>query len=173
MGAENVTATALLSNRTRAMAAGRHSQPGWPERRERTVAGGWGPRPARGTLQSCSAASVVDPVEPLGSCALRLRPVPPPRWAEWAGVRRAQGRLWVAWVPQQSMLPLRVAISGQLSRPTGSPGRTRNAVRRRGRVRRARDGAPLLPLRPRRGPGTRVPRELRTNTFASMHPVQV
>jgi hypothetical protein len=50
MDTENVTAVAPLSNGTRAMAVSRHDRPGWPERRERTVAGGWGPGPALGTL---------------------------------------------------------------------------------------------------------------------------
>jgi len=47
-GAENVTATALHSNSTRAMAASRHCQPGRPKRRDRTVAGGWA-RTGKGT----------------------------------------------------------------------------------------------------------------------------
>ena len=41
LGTETVTVTALPSNVARAMAASRHGRPGWPERRERTVAGGW------------------------------------------------------------------------------------------------------------------------------------
>ena len=58
MGTENVTATVPLSNGTHTLQASRHSRPEWPERRERTVAGGRVPDEQVGPLQSCSAASV-------------------------------------------------------------------------------------------------------------------